>query len=87
MSQLLTCSGQKPLKDPILMNMLRRMVVLSMIHNVLFSAVHIKGKHNIISDMLSRFQIEKAQKVAPWLDKNPTDVPRPYLPWCPSMLT
>ncbi|MCP3932293.1 MAG: hypothetical protein GY705_24740 [Bacteroidetes bacterium] len=76
----------KTSKDPILMGMIRKMVALSMIHNVMFSAVHIPGKHNVIADLLSRFQVEKAQKWAPWLDKEPTTFPKKLLPWSPSQL-
>ncbi len=55
----------KTSKDPILMSMVRKMVVLSMLNNVMFSAVHIPGRHNIVADLLSRFSFQKVQKVAP----------------------
>ncbi|MCP3932906.1 MAG: hypothetical protein GY705_27860 [Bacteroidetes bacterium] len=76
----------KTSKDPILMGMIRKMVTLSMIKNVMFSAVHIPGKHNVISDLLSRFQEEKALNMAKWLDRTPTKVPMKFLPWSPSQL-
>ncbi len=76
----------KTSKDPILMGMIPKMVTLSMIKNVMFSAVHIPGKHNVISDLLSRFHEEKALNMAKWLDRSPTKVPKKFLPWSPSPL-
>jgi hypothetical protein len=34
--------------------------------NVIFRSKHIKGKTNIVTDLLSRSQFQKAHKVAPW---------------------
>ena len=77
----------KTSRDPILMGMIRKMVVLSMLHNITFSANHIVGKHNVISDLISTFQVEKARELAPWLDEQPTKIPRGFLPWCNRTLT
>ncbi|MCP3932809.1 MAG: hypothetical protein GY705_27365, partial [Bacteroidetes bacterium] len=71
----------KTSKDPLLMAMIRKMVVVSMLNNVMFSAAHIPGKHNIVADLLSRFQTSKVRKVAPWLDEEETKVPANLLPW------
>ncbi|MCP3678772.1 MAG: hypothetical protein GY782_00060 [Gammaproteobacteria bacterium] len=76
----------KTSKDPILMGMVRKMVILSMLHNIQFSANHIPGKHNVVSDLLSRFQVPKAKLWAPWLDELPTQVPTHFLPWLGRML-
>ncbi len=76
----------KTSKDPILMGMIRIMVTVSMLHNVLFSAVHIPGRHNVVADLLSRFQTTKVRKVAPWLDVEPTKIPSALLPWNHSVL-
>ncbi len=65
------------------MSMVRKMVVLGMLNNVMFSAVHIPGKHNVIPDLLSRFSFQKVRKVAPWLDAQATKVPEKWLPWSP----
>ncbi|MCP3932783.1 MAG: hypothetical protein GY705_27235, partial [Bacteroidetes bacterium] len=75
----------KTSRDPILMGMIRKMVVLAMLNNVMFSAVHIKGRHNVIADLLSRFQVEKVRKIAPWLDATATPIPSHYLPWSLSL--
>ncbi len=76
----------KTSKCPILMSLIRKMVVLSMLNNAMFSAVHIPGKHNVITDGLSRFQFDKVKKMAPWLDAEPTKVPKKLLPWCLSQM-
>ncbi len=63
------------------MSMVCKMVVFGMLHNVMFTAVHIPGKHNIVADLLSRFSFQKVRKVAPWLDEQPTKLPKKWLPW------
>ncbi|MCP3930760.1 MAG: hypothetical protein GY705_16860, partial [Bacteroidetes bacterium] len=47
--------------DPVLMSMIRKMVVVAMLNNIMFSSAHIPGKHNVISDHLSRFRFQKAK--------------------------
>ncbi len=71
----------KTSKDQILMSMVRKMVVLGMLNNVMFTAVHIPGKHNVVADLLSRFSFQKVRKVAPWLDAQPTKLPKKWYPW------
>lgn len=68
-------------KDPEIMNLLRPMVVSSMINDVQFYAFHIPGKSNTIADLMSRFQVQKAKNLAPWLDPLPLDIPHQWLPW------
>ena len=67
-------------RDPTLMNLVRGLVVSAMLHNIDFRAKHIPGKQNIIADGLSRFQVS-VFAVAPWLNKDPDQVPREWLPW------
>ena len=38
-------------------------------------AVHIPGKHNDITDAISRFQFQRIQKLAPNADTNPCQIP------------
>ena len=68
-------------REPNIMKLLRPMVVQSMLSNIQFYAQHIIGKHNLIPDLLSRFQMEKALKLAPWLDPEPHLVPLEWMPW------
>ena len=62
-------------KDKDIMNLLRRLIVQCLKFNILFQAKHVKGVNNILSDRLSRLQIEEFRKLAPEMDQNPTAVP------------
>ena len=57
------------------MILIRRLVLASMKWNVIFRSKHIQGKTNIVADLLSRSQFQKAHKVAPWLSSAPADIP------------
>lgn len=62
-------------RDPRTMSLLRRLVVASLTHNIIFRAKYIKGSTNVLADYLSRFQFQDALNMAPWLDRRPTPVP------------
>ena len=68
-------------RDPTIMILVRRLVVTTMKHNIMFRAKHIPGKYNIIADRLSRFKLQEARDAAPWLDKVPIVLDTPILPW------
>lgn len=68
-------------KDPRIMSLVRSLVSSMLTFNTLFKAKHIPGKSNLIADLLSRNQIQKALQLAPWLDEVPLQVPTSYLPW------
>ena len=68
-------------KEPSLMSLVRSLVISSLTHNILFIAKHIPGRHNVIADNLSRYQVHKELGVAPWLDPQPTPFPPEWLPW------
>ena len=68
-------------KEPSIMSLVRTLVSVTLCNNILFAAKHIPGKLNIIPDLLSRYQVAKALKVAPYLDKEPTPFPTEWLPW------
>jgi hypothetical protein len=59
-------------KDKTVMVLVRRMVLTALNHNLMFKALHVPGKYNIIPDLLSRFKFQEAQVRAPWLDQHPT---------------
>lgn len=61
-------------KDPHIMKLLRRLVVQCLKCNILFRARHIPGVDNVLSDRLSRLQIQEFREVAPYMDLNPTQV-------------
>ena len=62
-------------KDPLIMLLVRKLVLLCMKLNILIRAQHISTKLNTVSDMLSRDQIRKALQLAPHLQENPVTVP------------
>ena len=67
-------------KQPTLMILLRKLVLACLNFNILFTAKHIKGKHNVIPDFISRFQMQHARQLAPWLDLHPTPIPEELQP-------
>lgn len=62
-------------KDPMMMRLVRRLVLSTMKHNILFRAVHIPGKSNVVADHLSRFQFQKAFQCCQSLSTEPEAVP------------
>lgn len=61
-------------KDDTLMKLLRRLVLFTLKHNILFRSVHISGKCNLLPDMLSRLQIPQFLKAAPGMRPQPEKV-------------
>ena len=68
-----------PHKD--IMVLVRALVVSSLQYNIVFTAEHIPGRHNVIADHLSRCQVRNAKALAPWLDKLPQQLDPAWLPW------
>ena len=68
-------------KDPMLMQLIRELVVATMSSNIEFRAKHIPGKYNVIPDLLSRFQEDRALGAAHWLQQEPDAVKQEWLPW------
>ncbi|XP_021347069.1 uncharacterized protein LOC110454687 isoform X1 [Mizuhopecten yessoensis] len=62
-------------KDKTLMKLVRRFVVTTLKLNILFTARHIPGKSNILSDHLSRLQVDSFHQLAPYMDTDPTPIP------------
>ena len=62
-------------KDNTIMSILRSIVLELMINNILVKAMHISGKNNVCSDLLSRNQVIKALHLYPHLDREPTPIP------------
>lgn len=62
-------------KDPIMMALVRRLVLLSMTYNILFRARHVCVNANRVADHLSRFNFQKAFLEAPFLCRTPLSVP------------
>ena len=65
------------------MFLVRKLVLLALKFNILFSAKHLPGKVNNYSDALSRLQVSKFQTLMPQAaDLPPTRIPP--LPECPA---
>ena len=63
------------------MILIRIVVLKSLCHNVRIFAKHVKTDDNGISDALSRFQMSRFKKLAPWMaNVEPTDIPRELHP-------
>ena len=62
-------------KDKLTMKLVRRLVLAALKYNVHVRSKHIPGKSNVVCDLLSRFSLQEARSLAPWLDKDPTVVP------------
>jgi len=67
-------------KEPNIMRLIRKLVLLGLKFNICFSAHHVPGKSNILADRLSRFQVDEFRRHAPWADLAPTAVPPEWSP-------
>jgi len=56
-------------KAPLIMELVRKLVFLSMEHNFLVRACHVPGVSNKIADALSRFQMQCFWALAPDADE------------------
>ena len=65
-----------------IMKLVRKLVVACLKHNIVLRCTHVPGFENIISDRLSRLQIESALAAAPWLERQPTVIPAHLAPEC-----
>lgn len=54
---------------------MRRLILLSLTHNINFYAKHIQGVANVSADLLSRLQVSEFKTRFPHLDKQRTPVP------------
>ena len=61
-------------KDPIIMKLVRKFVLRCLQLNINFKLSHIPGVQNTIPDLLSRFQISEARKLAPYLALQPSPI-------------
>ena len=75
------CINKLSSKEPTIMKLLRQLVVTAMSNNIHIAAKHIIGRHNVIADLLSRFQTSKARILAPWLAASQEVIPPQWLPW------
>jgi hypothetical protein len=69
-------------KVPILSDLLRVLVYLSMTHNFMFRAVHLPGLDNKLADHLSRLKVDQFHEAAPWAREEPAQLPPSPLLLC-----
>jgi hypothetical protein len=65
-------------KDNTIMILVRQLVLICLKYNILVKSQHIMGSHNVISDLLSRSQIQKAKMVHTGLEEQPTPTPEEW---------
>lgn len=75
---LVSIINKRTSKEKVIMKLIRPFVLLTMLHNVQFKAIHIEGIKNEIADSLSRFQMARFRRLAPSADNNPVPVPREF---------
>ena len=72
---LVSILNKKTSKSKRVMQLLRPMLLQSMLNEIQFKAVHVNGKDNIRCDALSRLQLARFHRNFPEADKNPTTIP------------
>ena len=74
-SAAVSCLKAGLCKDPHLSFLVRELATLAVIHSFRFSAEHVSGEKNKVSDALSRFNFQVFRSLRPWADKCKTEVP------------
>ncbi|XP_060063752.1 uncharacterized protein LOC132544202 [Ylistrum balloti] len=59
-------------KVSLIMKLMRKLTLVSAYYNFTVRAKHIPGIDNTIADAISRFQMTKFRRLAPWADPQPT---------------
>ena len=62
-------------KDKQIMVLVRLLVLNCIKNNIMIRSRHIRGSDNIIPDMISRLQVQKARQLAPYLQEKPEKIP------------
>lgn len=57
------------------MMLIRRLTLLSLVHNFHIIAIHVPGASNEIADALTRQQWSRFRCLAPWADPSPYTAP------------
>jgi hypothetical protein len=69
------CLNKFSSKEPTVMSLIRRLVLLCLRFNILFKAVHIPGLDNKLADSLSRNNVATFFKLFPEADSSPSSCP------------
>ena len=65
-------------KDKSIMILVRKLVHYCMTNNIYVRATHIADSSNTIPDLFSRDQVDRARRLAPYLDSQPTVIPQEW---------
>ncbi|CAC5400972.1 unnamed protein product [Mytilus coruscus] len=76
---LVSTVNKRTSKDKQIMKLIRPLVLLTMLNNIQFTAVHIKGAENKIADAISRFQMDRFRCLAPTADIYPAPIPLEFM--------
>lgn len=66
-------------KDKITIRLVRRLVLATLKHSILFKACHVPGKLNLAADHLSSFRFQEALQCLPTLSTILTKLPQDLL--------
>ena len=65
-------------KENSIMILLRKLALITMTHNILIRARHLPGSLNLLTDLLSRKQVQRAREQAPYLEAIATPIPEQW---------
>lgn len=74
---LVSVVNKRTSKDKLVMKLLRTLVLLTMLNDIQFKAIHLSSSKNSIADAISRFQRFRA--LAPQADLQPEQIPAEFL--------
>jgi hypothetical protein len=75
---LVSILNKKSSRSPRVMELIRPLVLLSMINNIYFKACHIDGYNNAIADSISRKQWSRFRALAPKSHQQPAPIPEDF---------
>lgn len=67
-------------RDPYLLSLIRKMLLICLRNNLLFRAKHLPGVQNGLADSLSRLQVNKFKGMCHGMDRLPTPLPEHMRP-------
>jgi hypothetical protein len=72
---LVSIINNQTTKEPRILHLLRKMVLTCLKYNILFQALHIPGRYNILADFLSRSKVDQFKLQASHMEEFPHLVP------------
>ena len=75
----MSIGNKRTSKGKQIMKLVRPLVLLTMLNNIQFIAVHINGSENKIADAISRFQMDHFKCLTPTVDIYPAPIPLEFM--------